>query len=255
MGSPGRAGGLLRGIYCKKCAGPLSDQVADINIASTASADNVDKASKGMAVDKHLDQSHEVRSGEKSINDSSHSVENKATTDSKNNNDKQNKTSSGNNVFKVMFVMVIIAIFVVVIIYYNNSNKNKEVTSQSFTPSPAAKTSRHKANKTSKAKKVTTTAEEAYDNTTTQNQTQSIRPSFDCGKASTTAERLICSDSELAQADVQMAQAYFAARANAPNKAAFIREQAAWLKNQRNVCVDANTMLQVYKERISQLSR
>ncbi len=242
-------------MYCKKCAEPLRDQVADINIASTASVDNVDKASNVMAVDKHSDKSHEESSDEKSIKDSSHSVETKTATDTKNTNDNHDKVSSGNNIFKVMFVMGVIAIFVVVIIYYNNSNNNKEVTAQSPAPSPTAKTNRHKANKTSKAKKVTTTAEETGDNTATQNQTQSIRPSFDCRKASTTAERLICSNNELAQADVQMAQAYFAARANAPNKAAFIREQAAWLKNQRNVCVDANTMLQVYTERISQLSR
>lgn len=82
-----------------------------------------------------------------------------------------------------------------------------------------------------------------------------VNPSFDCGKASTATERLICSSNELAQADVQLAQAYKAALGNAADKAALKKEQAAWLKNQRNVCTDANTMLKAYQERTSQLSK
>lgn len=82
-----------------------------------------------------------------------------------------------------------------------------------------------------------------------------ISPSFDCGKASTAAERLICSSNELAQADVQLAQAYKAALGNAADKAGLKKEQASWLKNQRNICTDANTMLKAYQERTSQLSK
>lgn len=86
-------------------------------------------------------------------------------------------------------------------------------------------------------------------------ETVEISPSFDCGKASTAAERLICSSNELAQADVQLAQAYKAALGNTADKAALKKEQAAWLKSQRNVCTDVNSMLKAYQERVSQLSR
>ncbi len=86
-------------------------------------------------------------------------------------------------------------------------------------------------------------------------ETTKISPSFDCAKASSTAERMICSSNELAQADVQLAQVYKAALGNTADKAALKKEQAAWLKNQRNICTDANSMLKVYQERISQLGR
>lgn len=66
---------------------------------------------------------------------------------------------------------------------------------------------------------------------------------------------MICSSNELAQADVQLAQAYKAALGNTVDKAALKKEQTAWLKNQRNLCTDANSMLKVYQERVSQLSR
>jgi uncharacterized protein YecT (DUF1311 family) len=82
-----------------------------------------------------------------------------------------------------------------------------------------------------------------------------ISPSFDCAKASTAVERLICSNNELAKADVQLAQAYKAALKQTTDKPALKHEQAAWLKGQRNVCTDATTMLQVYQSRISQLSK
>lgn len=80
-------------------------------------------------------------------------------------------------------------------------------------------------------------------------------PSFDCAKASTGAERMICSNNELAQADVQLAQVYKAALSKSPDKAVLKKEQGAWIRNQRDACSDASAMLQVYQDRISQLSR
>ena len=80
-------------------------------------------------------------------------------------------------------------------------------------------------------------------------------PSFDCSKASTGAERMICSNSDLAQADVQLAQAYKAGLSKSADKAAFKKEQGAWIRNQRDACSDAAAMLQVYQDRISQISR
>ncbi len=93
------------------------------------------------------------------------------------------------------------------------------------------------------------------DKSSTSATSPTISPSFDCEKATTTTEKLICSNNDLAQADVQLAQTYKASLSIASDKTAMKREQAAWLKNQRDVCKDAKTMLQVYQVRISQLSK
>jgi len=81
-----------------------------------------------------------------------------------------------------------------------------------------------------------------------------IKPSFDCKRATIAAERLICSSKALAETDVQMAQAYKAVLARTADKQALKREQLAWLKNERDVCTDEDAMLKVYQERIEQLS-
>jgi len=82
----------------------------------------------------------------------------------------------------------------------------------------------------------------------------SLTPSFDCRKASTSSERLICSNDELCKADVQLAKLYRAARKSAIDKESLKKEQISWLKNQRDVCLDLESMLQVYKDRIAQVS-
>jgi len=82
----------------------------------------------------------------------------------------------------------------------------------------------------------------------------SLTPSFDCRKASTSSERLICSNEELCKADVQLAKLYRAARKSATDKEVLKKEQISWLKNQRDVCLDVESMLQVYKDRIAQVS-
>ncbi len=79
-------------------------------------------------------------------------------------------------------------------------------------------------------------------------------PSFDCTKASSNAELLICSSEELATADVALAQVYEAVMSRTDDKQALKQEQLAWLKNERDVCTDEDTMLKVYQERIEQLS-
>lgn len=94
-------------------------------------------------------------------------------------------------------------------------------------------------------------ADEYNDNTAAQDMTFS--PSFDCAKASTGAERLICSNQELAAADVQLSQVYKAALNKAADKAALRNEQIGWMRSQRDACSDASSMLQVYQARTSQL--
>lgn len=92
---------------------------------------------------------------------------------------------------------------------------------------------------------------------TLQNQSNSQAswaPSFDCAKVNSGPERLICSNQELSAADVQLAQIYKAALSRSTDKGALKQEQAAWLKNERNACSDAQSMLLVYQARIAELS-
>jgi hypothetical protein len=83
---------------------------------------------------------------------------------------------------------------------------------------------------------------------------QTWQPSFDCAKASTGAERLICSDRLLSEADVKMAALYRTALSAAADKKTLQREQGSWRANVRDACADAQCMLKAYQGRISQFS-
>lgn len=80
-------------------------------------------------------------------------------------------------------------------------------------------------------------------------------PSFDCAKASTGPERLICSSKELSEADVKLAQAYKAALNISADKEALRNMQSAWRKNERDACLDIYCMLYSYEGRLAQLAR
>lgn len=79
-------------------------------------------------------------------------------------------------------------------------------------------------------------------------------PSFDCAKASTGPERLICSNKELSAADVALAQAYRAARNASNDKAWLSEQQATWRKAVRDACSDVQCMLSAYEQRITELN-
>ena len=80
-------------------------------------------------------------------------------------------------------------------------------------------------------------------------------PSFDCTKVSNGAERLICSNKVLSEADVYLSQIYHAALKSSQNKEVLRREQNAWRKNERDACADVLCMAKAYQQRISQLLR
>ena len=80
-------------------------------------------------------------------------------------------------------------------------------------------------------------------------------PSFNCAKAGNSAERLICSNKELADADVRMASAYRQALASTKDKAQLRKEQNAWRVNRRDVCADTPCMLGAYQDRLAELAR
>lgn len=77
--------------------------------------------------------------------------------------------------------------------------------------------------------------------------------SFDCKKAKTSAEKLICATPELSKADEELAREYKAARQATKNGKALREAQAAWLRNTRNACADAACMLAAYKQRVAEL--
>lgn len=82
----------------------------------------------------------------------------------------------------------------------------------------------------------------------------SFSPSFDCRKASTGSERLICSSKELSAADVKLAQAYKSAANVSSDKGILKSEQNAWRNNERDACSDIECMLAAYQNRLIQLS-
>ncbi|WP_156424749.1 lysozyme inhibitor LprI family protein [Novosphingobium fuchskuhlense] len=78
-------------------------------------------------------------------------------------------------------------------------------------------------------------------------------PSFDCSKASTPQERLVCGDDELARLDVAMMQAFRMARDSAPDRQVVIDGQRVWLRNSFRTCSDKACLTSAYRSRIAQL--
>lgn len=78
--------------------------------------------------------------------------------------------------------------------------------------------------------------------------------SFDCTKASTRVEKMICSDDKAADLDGRLARAYRAALASAENAASLKAEQRGWLTTQRNKCADVTCLRQSYEKRLAALA-
>jgi uncharacterized protein YecT (DUF1311 family) len=78
-------------------------------------------------------------------------------------------------------------------------------------------------------------------------------PSFDCGKASSVQEKLICSSAELAAADRELAIAYARANSKDGDREKMRADQRSWLTQIRNKCTDEACLLKSYKDRTSQL--
>lgn len=106
------------------------------------------------------------------------------------------------------------------------------------------------------ASAVNETTNEAQAQSINANSSQSrVKPSFDCSKASTNAEKLVCSDDELAILDLKLANAYKNARnsADAAGKKKILEEQKIWLKAY-NFCNDKDCVKQNLEQRIQALN-
>lgn len=80
-----------------------------------------------------------------------------------------------------------------------------------------------------------------------------VSPSFDCAKARSTPERLICADPELSRLDRELGSLYARARAAAPNAAAFRRQQDVEWRRREQTCRDRECLLRWYAQRRVQL--
>ncbi|CAJ6458780.1 lipoprotein [Burkholderia pseudomallei] len=85
-------------------------------------------------------------------------------------------------------------------------------------------------------------------------QNAAIVASFDCGKASSRIEKLICSTPETADADRRLAAAYSAARAKSNDPNALKADERTWLSNERNACSDVACLAKVMEARIQKLA-
>jgi uncharacterized protein YecT (DUF1311 family) len=77
--------------------------------------------------------------------------------------------------------------------------------------------------------------------------------SFDCSKASTLTERIICVDPLLSEFDIALASAYRTLISQSFSPLEFRQEQASWLKK-RDLCQDADCLRAAYRLRLAQLT-
>jgi uncharacterized protein len=77
--------------------------------------------------------------------------------------------------------------------------------------------------------------------------------SFDCEKAISKVEKLICSNNDLSRLDETLSNAYRQAVEKSENKKKIAKEQRQWLKDVRNLCQDVNCLSAAYQERTSNL--
>lgn len=79
--------------------------------------------------------------------------------------------------------------------------------------------------------------------------------SFDCGKAASKIERLICGDDELSKLDETLSKTYRQALARSgDDKPQVIEEQRSWLKIGRAICENGACLKEQYLKRIHRLT-
>lgn len=78
-------------------------------------------------------------------------------------------------------------------------------------------------------------------------------PSFDCSKASSNVERLICASTELSDLDSELSSAYKSALAVTNNASDLKSEQNRWRKDVRDSCSDQECVLSAMRSRIATL--
>lgn len=78
--------------------------------------------------------------------------------------------------------------------------------------------------------------------------------SFDCGKAASRIEKLICGDDVLSKLDEGLANAYQGSLSQIETKQKVVNEQRRWLKETRSACLDTECLKKLYRSRIASLT-
>ena len=78
--------------------------------------------------------------------------------------------------------------------------------------------------------------------------------SFDCRKAATAVEKMICADDELSKLDEALSKAYIRALEQTDIKKQIIESQRQWQRNFRDACQDSGCLKKVYEIRLKELA-
>jgi uncharacterized protein YecT (DUF1311 family) len=84
--------------------------------------------------------------------------------------------------------------------------------------------------------------------------TTAYSPSFDCSRVTSNQENIICGDSELAELDVNLNNAYIEAKNKSADKNTIINEQRTWIQTVRDACSDKDCLKESMSRRIEELS-
>jgi uncharacterized protein YecT (DUF1311 family) len=80
-----------------------------------------------------------------------------------------------------------------------------------------------------------------------------LAASFDCERATTQAEKIICGDKDLSSLDDELNAAYKADLESLSDKKTLKDSQRKWIKEERDRCNDVQTMADAYRKRINEL--
>ena len=78
-------------------------------------------------------------------------------------------------------------------------------------------------------------------------------PGFDCAKAVTKVEKMICGNNKLSELDGSLGQLYKKVMEKSPAPEDVKELQRAWIKEWRNTCKDSSCLERAYTARISEL--
>lgn len=80
-----------------------------------------------------------------------------------------------------------------------------------------------------------------------------VLAALDCSRAKSNAEKLLCSNPRLAEADDRLALAFRGAIHRGADPKELMESQRVWVHDARDICNDVECMLKAYEERASDL--
>lgn len=80
-------------------------------------------------------------------------------------------------------------------------------------------------------------------------------PSFDCDKAASRQETMICGDATLSRLDRELALAYKNAKNESRGNSEFTAQQRRWITQVRNGCKDTECLVDAYEHRLRELTQ